>query len=394
MTRLTSATPNRRTGVLTSARLTLMCLAVAVVVVVAGTLAQTGGASYQAQARYFRSFFVWWSLGDTGVSLPILPGAYTVGAVLLLNLVAVRVKRFGISLKEPGGLLIGAGLILLLIGQLLADRLSERAAMRLTRGAASNYAEDLVRQELIIADKTGPVATVPASVLATKGEVRDGRSQLTIRVKEFWPNADVSARRSAGAIRTAVAHGTTKQVAFVRPQPVADDMENANAPAAVIELLTPSSSLGTWIVSRRLRGTQRFTHQERELEIALGAQRYYTPFSITLQDARRDLYEGTGIPRSLWSRIRIQNPTTREDREAVVAVNKPFRYEGETYYQFQVDAAGQVSTLLRVHNPGWPLPYLAGALMAFGLLVQLAPHTSRLSWFPPSGGREQQQETR
>jgi hypothetical protein len=97
---------------LASARLTLICFAAGAVLVFAGTLAQAGGVSYQAQARYFRTFVVWWSPGESGPSLPVLPGAYTVGAVLVLNLVAARVKRFGTSLKEPGKLLIGAGLIL------------------------------------------------------------------------------------------------------------------------------------------------------------------------------------------------------------------------------------------------------------------------------------------
>jgi hypothetical protein len=244
--------------------------------------------------------------------------------------------------------------------------------LRLASGTPSTYAEDLVRQELVIADKTGPVVTVPASVLARKGEFQASESQLTIRVTEFWPNADVSATRTAGSVRTVVAHGATRQVAFVRPRPAVDDVETANAPTAVIELLTPAASLGTWIVSTRLRGTQRFTHEGREFEIALGAQRHYTPFSITLEEARREPYEGTDVARSVWSRIRIQNPTTREDREAVVAVNRPFRYKGKIYYQFQVNGSGQASTLVRVRNPAWALPYLAGALMALGLLLQLA----------------------
>ncbi|RPH47956.1 MAG: hypothetical protein EHM84_07585, partial [Lysobacterales bacterium] len=360
---------------------------------VAGTLAQADGASSQTQTRSFRSFIVWWSPGQSGAAFPVLPGAYTVGGVLLLNLIALRVKRHGTSLKEPGVLLGWAGLALLLIGQPLTDRLSERAAMRLARGGATNYAEDLLHHEVVVADKTGPVATVPASILDRKGEIRAAASGLTIRVKEFWPNAQVSAGRTAGAIRIAVAHGSTRQVAFVRPLQAVDDVEARNTPAAVIELATPDSSLGTWILSPQLRGKQQFTLQGREVEIALGPQRHYAPFSIALQDARSELHEGTEIPRSVWSRIRIQNPTTREDREAVVAVNRPLRYAGDMYYQVRVDATGGASTLLRVHNPVWPLPYLACTLMALGLLVQLTTRRSGLLWLPASG-REESQGTR
>jgi cytochrome c biogenesis protein ResB len=91
------------------------------------------------------------------------------------------------------------------------------------------------------------------------------------------------------------------------------------------------------------------------------------------------MYEGTDVARSIWSRVRIQNPVTDEDIEAVIAVNKPFRYRGETYYQSQMDSEGQASTLHLVRNPAWPLPYVSAALMALGLLLQLATRTPRIA---------------
>jgi hypothetical protein len=69
---------------------------------------------------------------------------------------------------------------------------------------------------------------------------------------------------------------------------------------------------------------------------------------------------------------------SRDGREVVLAVNKPFRYQGETYYQSQVDATGQRSTLHVVRNPGWLMPYLSFVLVGLGLLVHYA---RRLSGF-------------
>ena len=114
---------DRNIKILTSLRLTVACLAFALVLVLVGTLAQVDEGLYQAQTRYFRSFFVWWSLsGSSGLRLPVLPGVYLIGTVLLANLIAAHVKRFGLTRKKLGILMIHSGLVLLLVGQLLTGQ--------------------------------------------------------------------------------------------------------------------------------------------------------------------------------------------------------------------------------------------------------------------------------
>lgn len=360
--------------ILASPYVTLACLVAALVLVVAGTLLQADGRLFQTQPRFFGSFLVWWSLAPD-LRLPVLPGAYTVGAALLANLFARRVRDFAGGVARPALLLIQAGVALLLLGQLAADQFSHRAALRLSQGVATNYAEDLVVQELVIEDSSGPVVVVPPSVLARTGEVRHSESKLIVRVREYWPNADLSAKPVRGARRISATHGSTRNVAYVTPRVMDDAADARIAPAAVIELLTRSApegalSLGTWIVSPRLIGTQRFTHEGRELQIELGPRRLYKPFTMTLEDARREVYPGTDVARSLWSRVRIQHPSAGEDRTMVVAAGRPFRYRGETYYQSQIDANGRTSMLRVVRNPSWPVPYVSCVLLGLGLLLQ------------------------
>jgi len=45
----------------TSLKLTVVCLGLATLLVFVGTIAQVEQGLYQAQDRYFRSFFVYWS---------------------------------------------------------------------------------------------------------------------------------------------------------------------------------------------------------------------------------------------------------------------------------------------------------------------------------------------
>ena len=104
----------------TSLKLTAICLGLATVLVFAGTLAQVDQGLYAAQARYFRSFFVYWGPRGAGWEIPVFPGGYLIGGVMLLSLIATAVDRFRRYKFAPaylGLLVIHVGLILLLLGQ-------------------------------------------------------------------------------------------------------------------------------------------------------------------------------------------------------------------------------------------------------------------------------------
>ena len=60
-------------------------------------------------------------------------------------------------------------------------------------------------------------------------------------------------------------------------------------------------------------------------------------------------------------------------------MNNPLRYEGLTYYQYQmgrdeIDAARGTSTLQVVRNPGWLTPYAGCVIVASGLVFQFLLH--------------------
>jgi hypothetical protein len=57
-------------------------------------------------------------------------------------------------------------------------------------------------------------------------------------------------------------------------------------------------------------------------------------------------------------------------------MNSPLRYQGLTYYQYQMAASGPVksSTLQVVRNPSWLTPYLACLLVGAGLTWQFLSH--------------------
>src|SRR5260221_9860120 len=101
-----------------SLRLTVVCLALGILLVFLGTLAQVDLGLFKAQNEYFRSFFVFWGPKGASWKIPWFPGGYLVGGLLLINLLAAHIKRFKLTRVKAGIWMVHLGLILLLLGQL------------------------------------------------------------------------------------------------------------------------------------------------------------------------------------------------------------------------------------------------------------------------------------
>src|ERR1700692_3839026 len=89
-------------NIITSLKLTIICLAAAMVLIFAGTIAQVHLGIWEAQQRYFQSLFVWWPPEGHGFKIPIFPGGHFFGAVLLINLIAAHAKRFQWAWRKLG----------------------------------------------------------------------------------------------------------------------------------------------------------------------------------------------------------------------------------------------------------------------------------------------------
>ena len=122
---------------LTSLRLTVVLLGLALILVFVGTLAEVRMGLYDAQAEIFRSFFVHWTPAGSHLRIPVFPGGWLIGLALLVNLLAAHIKRFQFSKKKAGILLIHAGLIFLLAGQFLTEMFQIESQMRLPVGGTS-----------------------------------------------------------------------------------------------------------------------------------------------------------------------------------------------------------------------------------------------------------------
>jgi ResB-like family protein len=368
---------DRLINVFTSLRLTVLCLALGILLVFLGTLAQVDLGLYKAQNEYFRSFLVFWGPKTATWKIPILPGGYLVGGVLLINLIASHIRRFKLTRTKVGIWLTHFGLILLLLGQLGTDLLSRESTLHLREGEAKNYSEADRQAELAVVDITDPdtdkVVAIPQGLLMRKNEVRHAELPFTVRVKKFFANSIVEDRQ-AGATDAPPATEGLGPRAIVKELPRVTEMDRRDVPSAIVEIQTPERSLGTWLVSEYIEKPQQFSYNNRSYKLEMRPRRYYSPFTIKLLEFRHDVYQGTEIPKNYSSRVQLQRPDTGENREVKIYMNNPLRYAGETFYQASLDRDDHGTYLQVVHNPSWLTPYLSCILVGVGLVVQFMTH--------------------
>ncbi len=391
---------DRLVNFFTSLRLTVVCLALALVLVFLGTMAQEPMGLYLAQDKFFRSFFVsaapmWAAIKKTlqmlhiylppstaadvlfGSKLPVFPGGYLVGGVLLLNLLATQLRRGAFTVSRLGLWLVHVGLALLLVGQLLTDLLSRESTLHLREGGTKSYSETQREAELAVIDATDPdadkVVTIPQRVLAREKSVRPGGLPFTIQVRQFFANSVVQNRAADAAEPPAATKGIGPR-AVVNGLPHVTEMDKRDVPSAVVELQTPQGSLGTWLVSEFIEEPQSFTWSNRTYQVAMRPRRYYKPYSIQLLKFQHDVYPGTDIPKNFSSRVLLERPGTGEKREVLIYMNYPLRYAGETYYQSGFDPDNRGTILQVVHNPSWLTPYFSCVLVGLGLIIQFGKH--------------------
>jgi hypothetical protein len=388
---------------LASLRLTVALLVLGLILVFLGTMAQEPLGLYLAQNRFFQSAFVDLASMTAAVKktlqmvhiylppstaadvvaapyLPVFPGGYLLGALLVVNLIAAHAARFKFSWKNSGILLIHSGLVVLLVGQLCTDLVARESAMRLTEGESKSYSESDRRSELAIVDVTDEarsrVVAIPDTELMSGAVFQRPELPFRVRVVAYYPNSMLT-NRAAAPTAPPVTEGVGTRFAPLE-LPRVTVMDLRDVPSAIVELLGPEGSLGSFLVTEYIDRPQTVTHQGRTYEVSLRLRRYYKDFSLTLLDFRHDKYKGTEIPKNFSSQVRLQNPKTGEDREVLIYMNNPLRYQGLTFYQASFDKRDDRVTILQVvRNPAWLTPYIACILVGAGLTVQFGYHLTR-----------------
>ncbi|GLH71984.1 hypothetical protein GETHLI_04860 [Geothrix limicola] len=356
-----------------SFQLTIVLLVLLMCLVVLCTLAQVEMGTQGAVNAYMRSFVVMKHFSALPFPLPVFPGGALVGLFLTLNLIA-KTLDIKLSWQKAGMWLVHAGLVILFAGEFVAGMMQVDTNMSIEVGQTVNYVSSYKNTELAIIDVTDPtwdeVYSVPDTLLAKGGPIAIPGTPITLNVKQFFPNAELS-NLPPGAPPSMATAGVGPGVAIVEKPLVSADNE-MNQASAFVEPMAGGRSYGTWLVSVALGAPQSFIHEGHNYVLTMRLRRQYLPYAFTLKQFKHDVYPGTDIPKNFSSLVQVVNPSRQESREVLIYMNQPLRYEGKTFYQASFGKNDTLSILSVVENPGWLLPYVSCVLVSLGLLVHFA----------------------
>ncbi len=365
-----------------SLKLTVVLLALSIVLVFWATLEQTKVGIWGVQQKFFHSLFVLWQIPNTSIPIPVFPGGYFIGGLLLINLITAHFYRFKFEWHRAGIQLTHFGLILLLLGELLTGLWQRESQMQIHVNERKSYTEDIRFNELAIINKTDPklddVVAISDSILSDSNRViQHPKLPFQVKVCSHYPNAMLQVKEQVPPNFIPAPNFSNQGIGprlALFPMSVTYKENDRNAPAAEVELIGSEGSLGVWLVSVMLSIPQTFEYQGHTWEVTLRSKRYYELHSIELLKVTHDVYPGTDIPKNFSSCVRVKSNDGHDDREVFIYMNNPLRYRGLTYYQYQMDGANGLSVFQVVRNPSWILPYISCLMMSTGLVIQFCLH--------------------
>jgi hypothetical protein len=392
---------------LASLRLTVFLFVLSILLVFFGTLAQIDSGIWSTVKDYFRSFVVWvpfqlfvrfgqvfWEEAfskelQVGGSFPF-PAGWTLGGLLLVNLLAAHAVRFKLTWARAGVYTLHAGLIILLLGELITGLTQVEASMTIAKGETVNFTDVRQYNELAILtpnpDKPGEdlVVTVPQRLLTRPGRITDDQLPFDVEVKEYWKNSTLldptpERRGRLPNPRTAL-NGADYGLTNEREGSGVDTEAREDMPALKVAFLRKGTEevlaehlLSVWYYPNSVRRIVEFPAQTVGLDgktytVELRPKREYKAQSVRLLEFNHDLYPGTDKPKNFSSLIEVIDGDGQR-REVKIHMNNPMWYGGETYYQHAYLDGNEGTILQVVRNPGWFMPYLSCALVTLGMLV-------------------------
>jgi ResB-like family protein len=378
-----------------SLRITVVLFVLSFILVFIGTLAQVDAGIWTVVAKYFRSLFIWVPLQ---IFNPMreeyvlhggfpFPGGWLLGGLLLVNLLAAHAVRFKATWNRSGILLLHAGIIVMMLSELITGLFAVESKMVIANGETVGFIDNSREVELAIINSSKPgeddVIVVPQRILEKGGLVQNANLPFDLEVRDFVPNSaliELNAEEPNNPDVFIASDGNYYTFASRAEGTGVDPNQREDAAAVRVTFNKKGTQekLGSGLFSlwtypnftlRQLRfPDQKISVDGKEYLVQLRFKRVYQPYSIHLIEFRHDRYIGTDTPKNYSSRIQLIDPSEKVDREEMISMNAPLRYAGLTFYQSGFLPNDKGTVLQVVRNPGWLLPYFSCAMVAIGMI--------------------------
>jgi hypothetical protein len=334
-----------------------------------GTIAQVDHGLYDVQGRYFESLFFVHHAGP--VPIP-LPGGGLVMGMLFVNLLVGGVVRLKKGARNAGVVVAHVGMLVLLASGFVEFAKSVDGHTTLYEGRSADWYQSYTENELFVAELVGGAPArewvVPARAFeraTPSAPVRAEGLPFDLSVTHWFVNADVARKGPMFNVDVPVVDGY-----YLTPLPKAKEAER-NGTAAVARIdangttregLLWSFSAAPWTVDV----------DGQTYAIDLRRARHALPFTVRLDDFKKEDHPGTTMPAWFSSDVTVTNGGV--SRPVLISMNEPLRESGVVAYQASWGPPNSppgtplFSTLAVVANPADQWPLVSCVIIAAGLL--------------------------
>jgi hypothetical protein len=195
--------PHRILHLCASLRVTVVLFLLSIILIFYGTWAQVDASIWTVVKTYFRGFYAFIPfkiLFFRTIDIPEnygipFPGGWTLGTLLLINLLAAHFVRFRLRWKRAGVLVLHSGIVVMMLGEFFTGMFAIEGRMVIVQGYKSNFVESDRRVELAVVDRSNPQKDdeiqVPGSFLKDSAQLKAEELPFDIEVAHFMANSAV-----------------------------------------------------------------------------------------------------------------------------------------------------------------------------------------------------------
>ena len=357
-----------------SMKITVICLSLLLILTFWGTIAQIDQGLYQAQERFFYSWFF------TAMGFLPFPGARFVLWILFINLVCATITRLDYKMSHLGLIIVHFGLLSYFISAFITFYVAKESHLTLMEGDGSNVSSSYHEWELSVWEKNSKnrhhVMAYDTDHFLSGEKFSFDDLGFHMTIKAYYPNAQayVSPLEDSKDIVNDSGIKTLSPLVFKKINP------EENMPGGIFEVFDHQGNESTLLLYGAEKKPTEIKIGSKFYNFMLRHKRFSLPMTLTLKDFDMQVHPGTDVAKSYKSLVQIEHDDLT--REVLIYMNHPLRYKDYTFYQasYAIDSLGrQLSTLAVVKNSGRLLPYISCSVVFIGLLI----HFLVMAFTPP-----------
>ncbi|MFC1585782.1 cytochrome c biogenesis protein ResB [Fibrobacterota bacterium] len=265
-------------------------------------------------------------------------------------------------------------MLILLVGAGFTLHFVQESSLTLEEGQGLNVSTDYREWELAVWVQEVRGAEIHKKVYAYDvSEISTGKVLsfkgigLDVEVMEFHTHCDALTKKRPSSPQNIINASGIKSLKEKKAN--ADPANNFPGIVMSVKRNEDDKESGTVLLYGGESGPTQFIHDKECVFASLRRKKHPLPVVLKLIDFKKTEHPGTQMAKSYESRVLVSAPEL--DREVIISMNKPLRYQQFTFYQssYSQNQQGESSTLSVVRNSGRLIPYFASLVISVGLIV-------------------------